>query len=94
MHVLANSEQRMFQKLSNHLSISAKIESQTARKHASAQIKKFATNRTSRRIINEISKGELLLHFQPKINLEKNAVALKPYCDSNKTMGKFLDPIF
>jgi lactose/cellobiose-specific phosphotransferase system IIC component len=103
----ANSEQLMLEQLSTKLSVSSEIEGQTEKRHLSEQGRLLKANQKLKRIIDEITAGELLLYYQPKMNTQgqcygfeallrfkqQNGVVVPPYFLSSLEKAGFSDVI-
>jgi EAL domain-containing protein (putative c-di-GMP-specific phosphodiesterase class I) len=90
----ANSEQVMPEQLSTKLSVSSEIEGQTEKRHLSEQGRLLKANQKLKRIIDEITAGELMLYYQPKINTQGQCHGFEALLRFRQQNGAIVPPYF
>ena len=90
----ANSEQILLEELSAKLAVGSEIEVQSEKRYLYNQGKLLRANRKLRRIIDEITDGELILHYQPKIDTSKKCVGFEALLRLKLKNSEVVGPYF
>lgn len=94
MYSAANSKLFMFNQLSNKLSISSEIESHAEKRHFNEQGKSLTTHRQLRQTIDNITNGELLMHYQPKMDTNGLCYGFEALLRLKQKDGRIVGPYF
>lgn len=90
----ANNEQIMLEELSSKLAVNSEIETQSEKKYLYDQGKLLGANRKLRRIIDEITDGDLVLHYQPKIDTHGQCSGFEALLRLKQKNGDIVGPYF
>jgi lactose/cellobiose-specific phosphotransferase system IIC component len=94
MYSSTNDEQLMFEKLSDKLSVNSSIEVQTERRHIFEQDKRLEAHQELKKVIDEITEGELLLYYQPKMDLRGRCYGFEALLRLRQRNGNIVGPYF
>jgi cellobiose-specific phosphotransferase system component IIC/EAL domain-containing protein (putative c-di-GMP-specific phosphodiesterase class I) len=94
MYSSTNNEQVMFEKLSDKLSVNSSIEVQTEKRYIFEQDKRLEAHQELKKVIDEITEGELLLYYQPKMNLKGQCHGFEALLRLRQRNGNIVGPYF
>jgi EAL domain-containing protein (putative c-di-GMP-specific phosphodiesterase class I)/cellobiose-specific phosphotransferase system component IIC len=89
-----STEQVLFERLSSKLSMGLVIDGKSERHHISEQGRRIQAYRKLKQIIDDITEGELLLHYQPKMDVGGRCHGFEALLRLKQKNGVIAEPSF